>query len=128
MLTKSPMSSQICCQLQTLSPQMEEDSLEQVQIHSESTRQETFCEKFRRKFSRVWKSVLACFVMLTVGIVLICLPTLFPSLSDNATGLYIAGSLLLIPSGYIVYVMYNVFRDRYGFNLDHLDMFQEQLV
>ena len=67
--------------------------------------------------------------MLICGIILVSLPTLFPSLKQSgATGLYVAGSLLLIPSLYMVYIMYNVFRDRYGYNIDEFDVFEENLV
>ena len=101
-------------------------SLEGIEIHSHETAPETCWEKFRRKFGHVWKSVLVCFLMLIAGIILVSLPTLFPSLKQSgAIGLYVAGSLLLIPSVYMVYIMYNVFRDRYGYNMDE---FEDNLI
>lgn len=87
---------------------------------------ETFMEKFRRKFGAIPKTVAACFIMLCLGIVLLVLPTAVPSINkSSAIGLYIIGALLLIPSVYAAYILYNVFNDTPGFDLDGLPIYDD---
>lgn len=87
---------------------------------------ETFWEKFKRKFGAIPKTVTACIVMLVLGIILLIIPSCTNSLNRSGSiGLYIVGSILLIPSIYVAYILYHVFNDTPGFQIDGLPLWDE---
>lgn len=87
---------------------------------------ETFWEKFKRKFGEIPRTVAACIVMLVLGIILLILPSCIKSLSKSGViGMYVVGSLLLIPSVYVAYILYHVFNDTPGFQIDGLPLWDE---
>lgn len=89
---------------------------------------ETCMEKFRRKFGRIPMTVGACVIMLLLGISLILIARLVNGIeSSGRIGLYILGGLMLIPSIYVAYILYNVFRDTPGFNLEVLPIWDDML-
>lgn len=99
------------------------EALDTLETRSRPT--ETFTEKFKRKFGAIPKTVGACFIMLILGIVLIVLPTVVSMNRSSAIGLYCIGALLLIPSVYAAYILYNVFNDTPGYDLEGLPIYDD---
>lgn len=106
-----------------LNPPEEPENLENL-IPDQTT--ETFWEKFKRKFGAIPKTVGACVVMLILGIVFLIIPSITSSLSKSGViGMYVVGSLLLIPSVYVAYILFHVFNDTPGFHIDGLPLWDE---
>lgn len=108
-----------------LNPSQESDN-ENLQTLIPGQTTESFMNKFKRKFGEIPKTVAACIVMLICGIILLILPSCIKSLSKSgAIGMYVVGSLLLIPSVYVAYILYHVFNDTPGFQIDGLPIWDE---
>lgn len=87
---------------------------------------ETFPEKFKRKFGQIPKTIFACLFMLLLGIIVIIIPSVSNSIiKGKKIGLYIVGSILLIPSIYVAYILYKVFTDAPGYQIDGLPLWDE---
>ena len=87
---------------------------------------ESFWEKFKRKFGEIPKTVAACLIMLVLGIIFLIIPSVTNSLNKSGRiGMYVVGSILLIPSVYVAYILYHVFNDTPGFQIDGLPLWDE---
>ena len=107
-----------------LNPKEEDPENLETLVPDQTT--ETFCEKFKRKFGRIPKTVGACVIMLILGIVFIVIASVSKSLSKSGViGMYIVGSLLLIPSVYVAYILFHVFNDTPGFRIDGIPLWDD---
>jgi hypothetical protein len=95
-------------------------------IDPNSREEETFRQRCNRKFGRIPRTMGACCMMLILGITLILVASLVSDMKTSTRiSLYVIGSLLLIPSLYVGYILYHVFRDTPGFDLDGLPLWDE---
>jgi hypothetical protein len=100
-----------------------DDELEVIEPHSRA--EASLCLRIRRKLGHIPRTVTACCIMLLGGIILIIMPSLTTVDRGGQIGMYVLGSLLLIPSVYVAYILYHVVRETPGFTLDGLPLWDD---
>jgi hypothetical protein len=63
--------------------------------------------------------------MLLLGIILLIIPSLTTVSRGRRIAMYVTGSILLIPSVYVAYIFYRVFRDAPGYTIDGLPLWED---
>jgi hypothetical protein len=63
--------------------------------------------------------------MLLLGIILLTIPSMTTVSRGRRIAMYVIGSILLIPSVYVAYILYRVFQDAPGYTLDGLPLWDD---
>jgi hypothetical protein len=102
---------------------IDDDGLQVIEPHSHH--EESYWGRLERKLGHIPRTVIACLVMLLAGTMLIATPSLTTVSGSTRIGMYVMGSLLLIPSVYVAYILYHVVRETPGFTLDGLPLWDD---